>query len=73
MRNQLLNSITYGTELDMMYIANNGKISKRRVNVIKVNDETFQAYCYLRKSKRLFRYSNVLAVIPVVTREREII
>lgn len=70
-RNQLTNSLIYGTDLNMIYMANDGEVSKRRINVLRLNEETFQAYCYLRQTKRTFRYSNILAAIPIVIKERD--
>lgn len=73
MRNQLDKSMKYGESVDMMYIANDGAISKRRIKVLHVNEGNFHAYCYLRKSKRTFRIDNVLALVPVVVRESMVI
>lgn len=69
MRSVLVNSMKYNKSLDMMYLANSGAISKRRVKVIQVGDTTFLAYCYLRKSKRTFKIDNVLALVPVTQYE----
>ena len=73
MRNQLMKSMKYGESLDMMYISNGGVISKRRIEVLHINDDTFRAYCYLRKSQRTFRIDNVLALVPVIQRESMVI
>lgn len=73
MRGKLINSMKYGELLDMIYIANNGVISKRRVKVIQIEEGTFRAYCYLRKSTRTFKVDNVLAVVPVIQMESLVI
>ena len=73
MRNQLTKSKTFNQSLDMMYIANDGTISKRRIQVLLVNDDSFQAYCFLRRAKRTFRIDNVLALVPVILRESMVI
>ena len=73
MRNQLMKSKTFNQSLDMMYIANDGAISKRRIKVLRVNEDSFQAYCFLRRAKRTFRIDNVLALVPVILRESMVI
>ena len=64
MRNQLMKSIKYNESMDMMYMAKDGQISKRRINVLQVGEVSFRAYCFLRKSKRTFTIDNVLALVP---------
>jgi len=59
--------------LDMMYLSKNGEVSKRRIKVLQVGDVSFRAYCYLRGSRRTFTIDNVLALVPVVNRERNVI
>ena len=73
MRNQLVRSVEYNEHLDMMYIAADGSISKRRINVLQVGEVSFRAYCYLRKSKRTFTIDNILALVPVHKKERMVI
>lgn len=73
MRNQLVKSMRYKESVDMMYMAASGKVTKRRVNVIRVGDGAFQAYCHLRGAKRTFRIDNVLALVPVYQRESMVI
>ncbi|HJF34333.1 MAG TPA: transcriptional regulator [Sporosarcina psychrophila] len=73
MRNQLLKAVEYNELLDMMYLAEDGKISKRRINILQVGEVSFRAYCFLRKSKRTFKINNVLALVPVVHKESMVI
>lgn len=73
MRKTLEKSVRYGEVLDMMYMAADGSISKRRIKVIQVGEVSFRAYCYLRKSKRTFTIDNVLALVPIVSNERRVI
>lgn len=72
-RNQLVKSIEYHQSLTMMYINKDGVISKRRIKVRQVGDNSFRAYCSLRRSNRTFTIDNVLALVPVVNRERDVI
>ena len=57
--------------LEMVYLAKDGEISKRRVKVIKSYHDTFQAFCFTKQAKRTFYYEQILAVIPVIRKERE--
>lgn len=58
---------------EMIYMKHNGEISKRRVKVLSVSKDSFQAYCFLRGTKRVFKIENVLAFVPVLQKEREVI
>ena len=73
MRKILEKSIKYGEIIDMMYMAKDGSISKRRINVLQVGEVSFRAYCHLRKSKRTFTIDNVLALVPIVQKESIVI
>lgn len=73
MRYELIKSVERGQVLDMMYVAKDGAISKRRVKVLQVGEVSFRAYCYLRKSKRTFTIDNVLALVLVIKREGMVI
>ncbi|QHJ69408.1 transcriptional regulator [Planococcus halotolerans] len=73
MKAQILKAFKYQQLVDMMYMANDGGISKRRIKILKVSGETFQAYCFLRKEKRTFKMENVLSVIPVIKKDRMIV
>lgn len=73
MRGQILKAFKYQQLADIMYMANNGTISKRRIKILKVSDDSFQAYCFLRNEKRTFKIDRVLSLIPVTCKERLII
>lgn len=69
MLNTVKKSMQYSQSLDMIYMDGSGGITKRRVKVLKIKGESFQAYCYLRGSKRTFKIDGVLALVPVAKRE----
>ena len=50
--------------LEMIYQNNKGEFSQRRIQVIKLNEESFSAYCFIRKQQRTFKLSNVLSMGP---------
>lgn len=73
MKAQILKAFKHQQLVDMMYMANDGGISKRRVKILSVQGESFQAYCFLRKEKRTFKMDNVLSLFPVVKKEPMIV
>jgi len=66
-------SMKYNQVLDMIYMDNDGGITKRRVKLLKITEDSFQAYCYLRGSKRTLKVDNVLALVPITTRESMVV
>ena len=72
-KENLLKSMRYGQIVDIMYVSKNGEVTKRRIKVIKIYGDAFQAYCFLRKTKRTFKVDNVLALIPVQFKEHAIV
>ena len=66
-------ALRYDDVLQVMYLAKDGSISKRKIRVLSIHGKTFTAYCFLRNSKRTFLIDNVLAVVPVRTREKVMI
>ena len=70
MRDSLLKYMKYNDHVDMMYMSNDGQISQRRIKVLAVSKESFKAYCFLRGSTRIFNINNVLALIPVIHKEK---
>ncbi|MFX3672854.1 MAG: transcriptional regulator [Paenisporosarcina sp.] len=73
MKESLLKSVRYGQIVDVMYMAKSGEVTKRRIKVLKLYGESFQAYCFLRNKKRTFKVDNVLALIPVMAKERTVV
>ncbi|WP_312145572.1 transcriptional regulator [Lysinibacillus capsici] len=73
MREQLVKAMQRNQLVNMMYVSKNGSVTKRRVKVIKIVGDSFQAFCFMRQTKRTFLISNVLAVVPVVYKERGVV
>lgn len=65
MREQLIKAMQQNKILDIMYIAKDQSITKRRIKLIKISGEHVQAYCFSRHAKRNFIVDNILAVHPV--------
>ncbi|KOP79869.1 hypothetical protein ACFFHH_16200 [Cytobacillus solani] len=62
MRSLLLKAAASGALLEMIYQDCKGNISQRKIKVLSVNEESFKAYCYIRKQQRTFKISNILSV-----------
>ncbi|MEK3976648.1 transcriptional regulator [Psychrobacillus sp. FSL K6-2684] len=73
MRILVLKALKYHQLVEMIYIKDNGEISKRRIKVISIKADSFQAYCYLRKKKRTFKMNNILAFVPLTEKEKYVI
>lgn len=73
MRINILKSMQHSQIAEIIYMNNKGEISKRRVKVFSVSNDSFQGYCFYRGKKRTFKIENVLAFVPVVNRERDVI
>ena len=73
MRKQLMKSMEYNESLDMMYVDGKGQISKRKIKVLQIGEVSFRAYCHMRETNRTFTIDNVLALVPVVRKERMVI
>ncbi|KAA0965887.1 transcriptional regulator [Sporosarcina sp. ANT_H38] len=73
MRCELVESTECNESLDMIYMAVDGSISKRRINVLQIDEVSFQVYCYLRHPKRTFTIDTILALVPIVEKESRII
>ena len=71
-KERILKSIHNGQIIKIIYISEQGKVTQRRIKVIKLNGSTFQAYCFLRNTKRTFKIDNVLALLPVTYNERTV-
>lgn len=72
-RVHILKSVELNQIVEMIYMKNNGEISKRKIKVISVSKDSFKAYCFLRCTKRTFKIENVLAFVPVLHKERAVI
>lgn len=57
----------------LMYLDSKGNISKRQVKVLKIQGDTFQGFCFKRNAKRTFNFENVLALVPIISKEREVV
>ena len=68
MREKLIKAMQYNQIIDIMYIAKDDTITKRRIKLTKIAYDTVQAYCFTRHAKRTFKIDNILAVYPVISK-----
>ena len=73
MKKQLAKAMQRNQLVDIMYMAKDRSITKRRIKVIAMTGDTLAAYCFVRHAKRTFKIDNVLAVMPVIHRARVVI
>ena len=73
MRDKVKKAAHYNYLLDMVYLSEKGKITKRRIKVFKTEEEYMYAFCFLRQAKRSFKVSNILALEPVYTKRNVVI
>ncbi|MCM3316698.1 transcriptional regulator [Rummeliibacillus stabekisii] len=73
MKEQLIKAMQHNQLVDLMYISQTGEITKRRVKLITIVGDRFQAFCFTKHAKRTFITDNVLAVMPVLRKERVVI
>ncbi|MGE7921406.1 transcriptional regulator [Viridibacillus sp. NPDC093762] len=73
MKEQLIKAMQRNQLVNLMYASKTGEITKRRVKIIKVVNNWFQAFCFTKQSKRTFIIDNVLAVAPLIQKERGVV
>lgn len=73
MKEQLIKAMQYHQLVNIMYMSKSGEITKRRVKLLKITGDKFQAFCFLKHAKRTFIIDNVLAVLPITQKECEVI
>lgn len=64
MKGLLKRAVESNEVLEMIYQNNKGEFSQRRIQVIKVNEDSFSAHCFTRKQQRTFKLSNILSIGP---------
>lgn len=69
MKNDLIKAMQRNQLLDIMYLAKDGVISKRRIKIVIMIGDKFQAYCFIKHAKRTFIIDSVLAIAPVIYKE----
>ncbi|MFC7366465.1 MULTISPECIES: WYL domain-containing protein [Bhargavaea] len=57
---------------DMIYIGSDGSITKRRVRLLRLREDSVTAYCFLRQERRTFKIDRILSVRPVYGHEKQL-
>ncbi|MET3574216.1 transcriptional regulator [Bhargavaea ullalensis] len=55
---------------DMIYMDSDGSITKRRVRLLKIRQDSVTAYCFMRQKRRTFRIDRILSILPVAGQDR---
>ncbi|MCY7887460.1 hypothetical protein MOA93_20595 [Bacillus spizizenii] len=71
MESILKRSLTEKTALDMIYMKNDGLITKRSIIVRQIKQSYIRAYCFTSRQTKTFTIENILAVSPA-TIKREV-
>ncbi|WP_419883465.1 hypothetical protein ACN6MY_07875 [Peribacillus sp. B-H-3] len=61
MNSTLLRSLKEDSVLEIIYLSEKGQVSQRRIQVLDITEDYVRAYCFLRKTKRTFKISNILS------------
>ncbi|CUB44036.1 hypothetical protein AR442_16660 [Bacillus velezensis] len=64
MHSLLNRSLNEKSTLDMIYIKNDGTISKRAIIVHQIKNQYIRAFCFKSRQTKTFRMDNILAVAP---------
>lgn len=72
MKNSIIKVMKQNQIITMIYISKSGAITQRRVKILKLTNNTFTAYCYIRRAKRTFYIDNVLAINPVTYEKKKV-
>ena len=73
MRINLMKCMERNQLVELMYMDSKGNISQRRVKVLRIQGDAFQVFCFKRNAKRTFIIDNVLAFVPIIHMEREVV
>lgn len=73
MKEQLIKAMQRNQFVNMMYVSKSDIVTKRRIEIIKIVGYSFQAFRFTRQAKCTFTINNVLAVVLVLHKEREVI
>lgn len=68
MKEQIKKAMQHNQIIEIMYMAKDNTITKRRIKLLKMIGDTVQAYCFTRHAKLTFKFDNILAAYPVINR-----
>ncbi|AVB12049.1 hypothetical protein N0B30_22650 (plasmid) [Bacillus subtilis] len=68
MESILKRSLCEKTALDMIYMRNDGEISKRMIIVRQMNEKYIRAFCFNSSQTKTFTIENILAVSPTASK-----
>lgn len=69
MRALLGRAISSGEILEMIYLSKGEIISQRKIKIVKLYEDSFQAYCLIRRQYRTFKFQNALSIMHLPYRK----
>jgi predicted DNA-binding transcriptional regulator YafY len=51
-----------GQVIEIIYLAQSGKFSQRKIEVLAIQGETVKAHCLLSRAPRIFRMDSIMAI-----------
>lgn len=73
MREQMVKAMKYQQLVEVVYMDKAGKVTKRRIRILKMNGDKMWVWDYSKRAKRTFLVDHILASQPVLSKEREIV
>ncbi|MFQ6391319.1 WYL domain-containing protein [Priestia aryabhattai] len=58
---QLRKAFREQKNMEIMYLDQHNNVTQRFIRILKLNDKTVKAYCYHKKSLRIFKIDNMLS------------
>ena len=60
----LIRSAQTGERLEMIYLSEKQQLSQRVIKVLEVQNDTIKAYCFIKRTYRTFKMTNILSIVP---------
>lgn len=57
----LRRSYLTGHPVEIIYISGKGEVTQRWIEILKLNGSSIEAYCHLRRKRRIFLLENILS------------
>lgn len=58
---QLRKAFQEQKNIEIMYVDQDNKVTQRFIRILELNEKTVKAYCYHKKSLRMFKIENILS------------
>lgn len=62
MKSEVLRYIRIGKPVELIYLDKNKQLTRRHVKLLRIEGNYVQAFCYIKRSPRMFIIDNILAI-----------